>query len=184
MEPEPTKHGKRANVKVLSFAGYRHVDEQTMPERIANALDWAAQHFPKQWAAYNELLRGVMGYKKKPSLRSREIEALRSRMSRVRSILATKYGRGLVTEPGVGCRATSNDEDILKTDMVAQASRLASASRSYARTASLIDITKVSQTKDNEPWLKWFKQDVRGRLAQIQSPDYLKKLLPPKDDEE
>jgi hypothetical protein len=180
---ETTVEKTQRRDRALNFDGYKYVEGMSRPERLAHALDWAAARYPKQWVAYNILLKAIYGYAHTPKLRSQEVEGIRSGMSRVRSILATRYARGLTTEIGLGVRATAGDEDTLKTDMVAQSRRFASAARGYARTAELIDPTKIKPTEDNKKLLHWLKQEVRPRLAQIQSPDYLRKLLPPKESE-
>lgn len=175
---------KPKSPKALSFAGYRHVDAMFRPDRTAHALDWAATRHPKHLVAYNILLRAVMGYDRTPRINSNEVEALRGCMSRVRAILAEKYDRGLVVEAGVGVRATADTEDAMKTDLVAQARRKASADKSFARSAGMVaeNMAKIPATQQNAPWLKWLKTVVKPALAEISAPDYVKRLLPPGDD--
>jgi len=156
----------------------------TQVERAAHALDWAAQASPKQFVAYNVLLKAITGQATMPRLKSDDVELLRSRMSRVRKILREKYGRGLTMNPGVGTRATIDSVDQLTTDVSAAAKRAASAGRGLVAAASLVDITEVPATAENRPWLQWWKGSLRQQVAMISSPEYLRKLLPPKDDEE
>jgi hypothetical protein len=169
--------------KAVNFKDFRYEEGHSDPQRAAQALDWAAEQFPEQWVAYNILLRAIRGFSHTPKLASRDVENLRHKMSRVREILRRVYSRDLISEPGVGVRATSASLDVLKTAMVQRARRLASASTNYAATAALVEASEIPATEANRPWLQWWKSSVKQTLAVITDDGYLRKLLAPVEEE-
>ena len=97
-------------------------------------------------------------------------------MSRVKQILLERYRRATVPHPGQGVRATTNSEDVARTDVERKSRRAKSAAESLAKSVDLVDPSAI---KDRE---------VRARFASISqaskalnSPQILKRLeLPPK----
>jgi hypothetical protein len=171
--------GSRARDFALDFRTYKHNEGDSLPERMAHAIDWASAQFPKQWVALNVLLKAVMGYAHLPTMRSKEIDGLRGRTGRTREILRVKYGRGLLVGRGLGMRGTVGSEDAMKTAVVAATQRYASMSASLSKIATLVDISEVKATAENKPWIAWWKGDLHDKLKLLQSTDYLKRLAPP-----
>jgi hypothetical protein len=163
---------------ILSFDTYKLDEKASTVERTANALDWAANHYPKQLVPYNILLKAIMGYGFLPRLNSSAVVDLRSTMSRVKKTLRIKYGKGLVSEPGAGVRATVDSADQLRTDVRRAASRHHSSGKALAAAASLVDMSEVPNTPENKKLIQWAKTGLKEQLAQIDSPEF-KKLLEP-----
>ncbi len=178
------RNGGSRRSRLLDFTDYEHDPKKGLADRAADALHWAAENFPKQFIAQNILLKAVMGYAKTPKLDSSEVEALRKKMTRIRKLLRVNFGRGLVSARGLGVRATVDDEDQLKTDVVAAANRFASASKSLQNAGSLVDIRNVAKTPENKPWIDWWngKRGGIGLAAQIAAvPNYINMLQPPSE---
>lgn len=169
----------KRNSKTLDFAGYKTPEGMSRPQRAAHALDWAAANCPRQFVAYNLLLKAIMGYPQMPRLSSDEVAGLRGAMTAVRKILREKYARGCVSSPGIGVRATVDSEDQLKTDVVKASHRVASANRGLINAASLVDPARLPQSAANRPWLAWWKGGLREQLAQISQPDFARRMLAP-----
>lgn len=166
--------------KGLNFSEFTVDSKESIARRAAQALAWAAHQFPLEYASYQQLTQAVMGYGRMPSAKSQEVERLRKVMSTgVRKVLEEKYGMELISQPGIGVRATVDDTDRLRSVLPKKANRLKSARASFAKTANNIDIARVPSTPENAALKAWFNQDVKAVLKQIGSKEFEKKLLPP-----
>lgn len=163
----------------LDIKQYKPDMKQSMTNRVAHYLDWSAAHYPKQFTAYNIVLKAIHGYAKTPRLDSDEVEGLRRAMSRVKLILFREYGRELVSQPGVGVRATTDDADTLLVALPKKVMRVRSAQKAMAETASIIDPSKVPDTAEMKPWKAWFTRSVKDAIKTLTSPEFQQKLLPP-----
>lgn len=168
---------KKKNSGALDISGYQHNPKLSITQRAAHYLDWSAREYPKQFTPYNLLVKAIMGFGTTPRLDSDAVNSLRSNMQRVKHYLVGTYGRELVSEPGVGVRATTDDADLLTTSLPVRLRRLQGAQKAVANTASLIDPTKIPDTPEMLKWKKWFKGDVKAALQTINAT--LPKLLTP-----
>jgi hypothetical protein len=162
------------------FKSYRHDPKQSKPERMAHALDWAAVHHKGEAVPYNTLLKAIEGYSQMPRLKTKEVEHVRHSMSRVRGILLSKYNRGLVPMPGIGARATVDDEDQTHNVLKPAARRVAAACENLKKRAAPINFNKIPKTKENVALLAWIDKQIKPLIKQIES-GFSEKLLPPVD---
>lgn len=167
----------------LNFKDYEPDMKASLVERSANALDWSAANFPKQLVPYNLLLRAIMGYGYTPRLNANDVNALRSAMSRVRRVLRIKYGRGLVSEPGAGVRATTDSTDQLRIGVRKAAQRHHASGQSLADAFSIVNMSEVPATPENKKLIHWAKTGLREQLSLIASPDFHKLLEPVSPDD-
>ncbi len=174
-----TKKKLMTLTEAIRANAYSPEHKDSLPQRAAHFLDWAAARYPKQYVPYNLLLKAVLGTSTTPSLHSSDVEQMRGRMSRVRVILQRKYARDLDSMPGVGARATVDDADTLVTSMPKRVASLRRAKTAVATTASLIDPAKIPNTADMAPWKRWMNASVGDVLRTLNSPEFEKKLLPP-----
>lgn len=156
----------------------------TMPHRIAAFLDWWAKRHPYDFAAYNEILKAVMGYQRLPRLDTEEVEQIRGTVGRAEPILHEKYQRALVRSRGVGARATVDDIDVIRNKQVGRARRVERAIVALAHTGELIDVKRIPDNPANRDLKQWYSRDLNGILKQVSAPEYLAKMLPKKKDEE
>lgn len=162
------------------FSGYVRDDSLSVPQRVAHFLDWAATNKPGEFVAYNMIVQAIMGYKHMPRLDSEEVQRVkRASAANVRSTLATKYDREIISLPGVGVRATFSDADRLEHVAPKKAKRLDGARRSFMLTANAIDLRSVPDTAAYAPLKRWLGHEVRDVLKLIGSPEFERKLLPP-----
>lgn len=148
-------------------------------QRAANFLDWSAKNHPGTYVAYNELLRSINGYSKKPQLKSDEVERLRKNSHAIKKNLWDKYKREIVSLPGVGIRASTDDADVLTNVVPKRATRLQSAKNSFVQTVTNIDPTKIPNTPALKPHKDWLQKEIRDLVKQIGSAEFERKLLPP-----
>lgn len=151
--------------------------------RITSFLLWAAQKHPYEWLPYNVVVQAINGYRRLPRMDSEEVELVKNCMTGVRAQLQ-EHARELVSQPGIGIRATVDDADTLKVALPTKVKRFNAAKRAVITTASIIDPSAIPDTPENKPWLKWLKTSVKGVIRELESPAFNDKLLPPSSEEE
>jgi hypothetical protein len=170
--------GKNSRKNVLS--DYKFDTKWSRLMRIAHFLDWAAKHLPYDLIPHNEICRAVNGYDRTPAMNSKEVESIRSSMSGVRHKLQDMFKRGLVTEIGVGVRASVDDVDVLKNCLTKKQIVMRSAQKGYVDTAALImDPDKIPNTPENKPYKDWYNKTASRLLASINNESFQALLLPP-----
>jgi len=169
----------RSRVKniVREISKYPLDEKLSMPKRIAHCLDWCAQECPNQYVPFQILLKAVMGYGKTPNANSKEVEGLRSKWTPVRRILLEQYQRDLVVERGVGVRATDGSEDVAKNTLGVKVRRFERSKQAIEKTLAIVDVSSI---KDKQ--LRTWVGELRPAFKMLSSPDFVKKLLPPRDD--
>lgn len=159
---------------------YRHDAKLSKPYRTAHALDWASIHLKGQAIPYNNLLKAIEGYASMPRLNTLEVNRLRNSMTRVREILRVKYDRALVIVPGIGARATVDDEDQANNSVKPQTRRFIQVGEALKKRVDMMDISKIPKTKENQVTLAWLNDRIKPFMKQIDN-GVLQKLLPPVD---
>lgn len=148
-------------------------------QRGAEFLHWFAKKNPGVYVAYNELVQNINGYKRKPLLKSEEVEQMRKSMTAVKRLLFDKHEREIVSLPGVGIRASVDDADKLKNVVTKKAGRLQSARVSFVKTVSTIDQRTIPNTPELVPYKNWLNREVKDLMKQLSSAEFERKLLPP-----
>lgn len=166
-------HKKRADV-----SQYEPDSTQSMTKRIAHFLDWAAANMPKEFLQYNVILKAVMGYKHLPRLETKEVEFVRSAITRVRKVLLEQYKRGTVSMVGVGVRATVDDADMVAFDVVKKGKRVQSAVKSFTDSVNIVNVAAIPRLPENVALIR-YARDSKTFVSEIGSTGYLQKLLPP-----
>jgi hypothetical protein len=160
-----------------------HVNpELSMTKRIAQFLDWAAVHRPRAYMAFNIIWQAVTGEKKLTHLNSDGATFVKKAISRVRQELLKTYKRGMDSQRGLGVRATVDDVDMVKFDVSAKAHRVESAQKSFIASVNVVDPANIPNTVEMKPFLGYIK-DAKKIALLMQTPDYIKALLPPKKEE-
>lgn len=153
------------------------------PQRIAAFLDWWANHHPYDFVAYNEITKAVEGYKKLPRMDTDEVEHMRELVGRSGKVLQEKYKRVLVRQRGIGARATVDSMDAIRNRAVDRARNVERGIVALAKLDDIIDVKSIPDTAENKPLKQWYQRDVKGILKQVASPEFLAKMLPPKQDD-
>lgn len=162
-----------------SETGYTPDLGMSMTQRIAHFLDWAAQHKPREFIPYNEILKAVQGYDHMPRLANREIDLVKGALTRAKKVLAEKYNRGYVAKPGVGVRATTDDFDRTKNALTKKAVKLGKAAAAFKAEHAAIDPSSIPNTAEAAPWRQWVMSSGRDLVKQLTEVE--RKLLPPGD---
>jgi hypothetical protein len=162
--------------KELDFSEYTIDPKWSKAYRVANALDFAATHYPKRAVSYPLLVKAIFGYAKMPKAQSKDVEGVKSCLQRARTILNEKYHRALISVPGFGVRASVDSTDALEQDLPKKAKRLNQARKQFIVGANLIDEKKIPA---NHPMKKWFSTSIHDVRRQIGSLQFEQKLLPP-----
>jgi hypothetical protein len=172
----PIKH------KPLDIRSYKPDMKMSLPQRAAHYLDWAAASYPGSYTPYNMLLKAIQGYAKTPRVDSDEVERLRRSLNgSVKGILRKQYTREVVTQPGYGIRATSDDLDMVKNSLTKKMVRLRGARNSVAQTVGMVDPANIPQTAEGKLWKDWYSRSAKDVVRQLTSPEFEKKLALPMD---
>lgn len=168
--------------KKPDFSAYVSKERESLRRDVARFLLWARDKHPNVFISYGEVCQRVHGYARSPGLRSKEVEAIRNVSASVRRILMTEHNCGLQTDAALGMRATTDDKDLLTTQMVKVAKRLRNTQQMFTATADLIDVNKIENTPENRPHIEWYRKSVAPVVKAITTTDFTAKLLPPKRD--
>jgi hypothetical protein len=177
MSTQPTNlrdndHARRSG-KTASLEGYAPEMALRLPHRIAHFLDWLARTQAGKLASYAMVVRAIMGFAHTPSMKGKEVRGARDQMTRVREILADKYQRGLVVEPGFGVRATVGADDVTEHVLAKNARRLVTARNSVEKTMQIIDPSKIESDR-----LRKFHREAVATIKQLDE-GRIARLLPP-----
>lgn len=166
-------------VKKKDISTYEFEKEMSQTKRIAHFLDWAAVNMPKEFLQYNVVLKAINGYKHLPRLETKEVEFVRTAISRVRKVLLADYKRGTVTMPGVGVRATVDDADMVVHDVAKKGQRVTSAMNAFTASVNVVNVANIPKTAEMAPYQKYIRQ-AKEVVGLFGSQEFLQKLLPPK----
>lgn len=164
--------------KTIELADFKPDVKMSLPRRIAQYLDWAAQKAPGRPVSYQMLTKVCEFTPRMPTEKDKRIDTVKRAVKRAKPVLMDEYGRGVVSHPGFGIRATIDSEDVARTQMEVDARRITSAVKAADRTRSLI---KMSEIKDKE--LKARVGTVNSAIRVLVSPEVMGKLLTEKKDQ-
>jgi hypothetical protein len=165
----------------LDLRNYEMPDpnKYSLTARAAHCLDWAATNFPGQFIPYHHLLKAVDPAPRAYQLGSNKVENFRRSTAYIRKLLQKTYGREMITEPGVGVRATFSDTDALTVALPKKMSRFRAARRSLLTTTNLIDERNIPNTPELKPWKEWMRRSVTDVIRLVGSTNFEQKCLPP-----
>ena len=161
------------NVKTKGFnsKGFQSA-EGSLPKKIAEFLVWASKQEPKQFVSAAEVVRAVYGVTR---VGKDQEDGIRRRLTGVNKILHDEFGCALVSQPGVGVRATIGDEDTARTALPKRMKRLDSARKAVVATAAIIDSKKIGDLALR----KWVELGARKAVGLLAAPDFEKQITMP-----
>lgn len=160
-------------VKAKGFSSKGFVSsEGSLPRKIAEFLAWAAEREPKQFVALSEVVRAVYGVTR--SGKDQE-DSVRRRLTGVNKILHAEFGCALVSQPRVGIRATTGDEDTARTALPRRMKRLDSARKAVVATAAIIDSKKIGDLALR----KWVELGARKAVGLLAAPEFERQITMP-----
>jgi hypothetical protein len=146
--------------------------------RAAEYLIWAAKNFPRRPIPLPYIVKFALNEPKVPKEDSKDVLIFRdNKLRRVREKLMRDYRRGMVYHPGIGHRATVDDDDIVENVMEKKRKRVQSAIGSMAETESIVK-------KDNikSPRVRSRFDDLSDATRRLSSPAIRDRLAPPVED--
>lgn len=147
-------------------------NEGSLPRKIAEFLAWAARQEPKRFITLPEVVRAVYGVTRTGADQENSI---RRRLSGVNKILHDEFGVALVTQPRVGIRATTSDEDTARMALPKRMQRLDSARKAVVATTNIIDSKKIGDAELR----RWVELGPRKAVTLLAGADFEKQITLP-----
>lgn len=164
----------------MNISNFKLDDKWSVPRRIAEFLVWVDGEQPMGFVTYAMVARAVYALGSKGKVGDDIVEGIRRRIPSVNKLLHREYGRGIITDPRVGVRASHDDEDAANIVLRRRMSRLTSAKRAVVDTMHIIDPKKIQ----NKALRAYVERDARAVMNVLTSPDFEKRLLPPAGDDD
>jgi len=166
-------------VKKDGLWDYKPPAETDGVSRVVGFLLWAAKNFPRRPVSIQHIARIALSEKNLPKEDSKEVDLWRGKMATIRKRMKDKHNRGIVTHPGIGYRATVDEDDKLENVFEPKRKRMQSAITGYNAGQSMIDPDKL-KTKINKERF----ESLAEAGKRLNSPAILKRLAPPEESEE
>lgn len=169
---------KTTRRKKFRATDFRPESGLSVPGKIAQMLDWAADKSPGTVCTYPQIAKAILDLNKMPRFDSREVEMIRGRMSAASLIMRKEYNRDIVTVPKEGARATFSDEDLLSNCITKKARRLYSAKERLSEAIAILD--EEGLVSDDIKYLAdWLNDELKPIFRKLESPKATRALLPP-----
>jgi hypothetical protein len=168
--------------KGRSQAVYAVNKDMGIAERIADYLNWMADHEPGKFVPWNIIAFNVMMLPRVPRNNTESVKMVQRASSRSYRILETKYGRLYYPLKGYGVRACVDDDDMAKNGIRTSVKRGRSAIATIRRQTDLIDERKISNTAEMRPYKEFVTNQLKPSLRNLTSLEN-KLMLPPLVDE-
>lgn len=163
-----------------SLLDYKPQEGQDGITRAVEYLIWAAKNFPKRPVPLPFIVKVSLNEPRVPKEDSKDVMSFRdNKLRRVRTKLMREYRRGMVYHPGIGHRATVDDDDIVENVMEKKRKRVQSAISSMSETESMVK-------KDNirSPRVRDRFEDLSDATRRLTAPAIQNRLTPPAEDPE
>lgn len=156
---------------VKGWKGF-HSTEGSLPRKIAEFLVYAAKHDPKEFVSMAEVVRAVYGVTR---VGKDQEDGIRRRLTGVNKILHDEFGCALVSQPGIGVRATMSDEDAARTALPRRMKRLDSARKAVIATSKIIDPKKITDGQLR----RWVELGPRKAVGLLAAADFEQQITMP-----
>jgi hypothetical protein len=158
---------------------YRAPAELDGVGRAVGFLLWAAKNFPRRPVPITHIVRVALSERSLPKEESKDVTNFRqNKMAVVRHRLEDKHNRGIVYHPGMGYRATVDEDDKLENVFERKRKRVQSSIAGFNRTESMIDRTGIKAEHNKERFDSLVEAGKR-----LNAPAILKRLAPPTEEE-
>jgi hypothetical protein len=145
--------------------------------KIAQMLDWAAIQAPGTIVTYPQIAKVIMSLGRMPRQDAKEVDMVRSRVSSARQKLIEEYERDLVSEPGIGCRATFSDADAISNCVTKRTRRLLLAKNRLVESINILSQEGMIAAKSDIPQLvEWLNEELKPLLKSFDRPKNVKAL--------
>ena len=165
-------------------------EESSIVGRTAEFLDYCAQKYPHSLITYEEITQAIYGLGRLPMSQSQNVKSVRGQMSSAGKRLMRDYNRTLVTERGVGARASVDNADKLRESVTKAAERHKRSADHLQSVCSMVDpksLEKEIKELKGDPVLKeemlelsrWLTDSMGKYLKSLDRPAIASALLPP-----
>ncbi len=146
--------------------------------RAAEYLIWAAKNFPRRPVPLTYIVKFALNEPKVPKEESNDVLSFRdNKLKRVRSKLMREYRRGMVYHPGIGHRATVDEDDIVENVMEKKRKRVQSAIASMSETEAMVKRDGIQSQRIRSRF-----EDLSDATRRLTSPAIQNRLAPPVED--
>lgn len=177
---------RRGRLKITSFK----TEETAISRRVLAFLLWARLQHPEQVMTYEEIAQAVYGFGRLPAAQSAAVKTVKSSLYSVGKTLQKNHGLTLITERGVGARASTDNVDKMMKSLPVVAQRLSTARDNYVTVVHQIDCLGLEQelaemsgdpkrAKEAAELFAWFQSDVVKLVGVLDRPSTVKGLIPP-----
>jgi hypothetical protein len=154
---------------------YKPQEGQDGITRAAEYLIWAAKNFPRRPVPLQYIVKFSLNEPKVPKEDSKDVLTFRdNKLRRVRSKLMKEYRRGMVYHPGIGHRATVDDDDIVENVMEKKRKRVQSAISSMSETEAMVRKDDIRSARVRDRF-----EDLSDATRRLTSPAIQNRLAPP-----
>jgi len=160
--------------KLTTIADYVAEPQLTPTQRIGHFLNWAAIVMAHRYFTAAQLAKVAYNLRSVPATSNKDVQTVKKRMQAVKRVLMGEYRRVLYWERGHGYRASVNDEDASRHELVRQKRRLESTIRGAEKVRSVIEVKNISDKAVRES-VRQFDQN----LKLMTSPEFIKRLQLP-----
>ena len=147
--------------------------------RAVDFLLWAAKIFPRRPVSITHIVRVALSEKNLPKEESKEVALFRGKFSTVRRRMEDSHNRGIVYHPGMGYRATVDEDDKLENVFEGKRKRVQSSIAGFNRTEAMIDRAKLKAKHNKERF-----DSLTEAGKKLNAPSITKRLAPPEENEE
>lgn len=159
---------------LLAYTPQEGVDGVT---RAAEYLIWAAKNFPRRPVPLQFIVKFALLEPKIPKEDSKDVLTFRdNKLRRVRTKLMRDYHRGMVYHPGIGHRATVDDDDIVENVMEKKRKRVQSSIASLTETESIVKRDSIKSDRVRNRF-----EDLSEASRRLNSPAIRDRLAPPEE---
>jgi hypothetical protein len=175
---------RRKALRITSFSPA----EKSISGRVCEFLHWASLKYPKSIITYEEITQAVFMLGKKPSTGSKAVKSVTSAISRSRKVMKPKYKQDILTEKGVGARATVDELDVLSTSILRDTETHRRSAAKLKSTVDLINEKKLDRLIAQAPkevrdeimiTRAWYTESLGKYIKMLEKPSSAKALLPP-----
>ncbi len=162
--------------------------EKPFSRRVCEFMEWAATKYPKQVFLYEEVAQAIFELGTLPRRSSPSVMTVRNAIARARVVMLSQYNRDIISEVGVGVRATTDSADAISRSVTQATIQHERSLRNLRAKAALVDSKEMAALiaeapedirADLETSHEWFQEHLQKYLRRLEKPEQVKALLPP-----
>lgn len=164
-------------------------EDKSIRGRVTEFLLWCAERYPRCTITYEEITQAIFGLGRVPDPRSKNVKSVRGQMSSAGKLLLGQHAKTLITERGVGARASVDESDKARESLPGSVKNYQQAADKLKKVAESIDQLELSREIKAlvDPQLRqelsdvaeWHRELINKVIKNLNRPSTVKALLPP-----